>query len=50
MDSGCDDEKTYNDERPSMELDFHKKNKTKNSISYTPIYVNVILCSKQSRK
>ena len=25
----CDDEKTRNDERPSMELDFHKKNKTK---------------------
>ena len=46
----CDDEKTYNDERPSMELDFHKKIKQRIVYHTHPIYVNVILCSKQSKE
>tara|TARA_B100000963_G_scaffold330662_1_gene320881 strand:+ start:1978 stop:3336 length:1359 start_codon:yes stop_codon:yes gene_type:complete len=46
----CDNNGIYNDERPSMELDFHKKIKQRIVYHTHPIYVNVILCSKQSKE
>ena len=43
-------DKVYNNERPSMELNFHKKINQRIVYHTHPIYVNTILCSKESKE